>query len=302
MRLMRRAVIGVTVLAVAALSGCQSGGGGTGTGAADGREDRAQQRTAVVQALQTVAKKTEEAKSVRVESTMTVGGEDGVDMKMSGVMSWDPVAMDMTTTGGPTALTGGDPVEFRTLMVDNVVYVNLGEEAAQEFGGKPWLKMDLEKAAEESGDDQLLGMLTGDKSGMNQDPSQQMGLLLESPEIKRVGKETIDGVATEHYSGTLTVEEALDAGPSSDHLTAEEREELLSGMKEGGVEDMDLDVWVDERGYPVRFDMKMNMAGADFTISQHYSDYGTEVSVKAPPASQTADMTEMWAEEDGPGL
>ncbi len=300
MRLVRKAVLGVTVLALAALSGC--GAGGERADAADEGQERAQRPGAVVQALRTVARKTEEAKSVRVEQTISVDAEDGFEAKVSGVMSWDPVAMDLTTIGTSAAPRGRGPVEIRTVLVDNVVYVNLGEEAAREFGGKPWLKVDVEKAAEEAGDPQLLDrLLGGGQSTQQQNPHQRMGLLLESSDVERVGRQTLDGVVTEYYSGVLTVTESLERDPASDHLTAEEREELLGKLAEAGIEGLEIDIWVDERNYPVRIDTRMSMpgVGAEFTVSERYSDYGTPVSVTAPPADRTADMMELEAGPDG---
>ncbi|HZG04628.1 MAG TPA: hypothetical protein VE546_13835 [Streptomyces sp.] len=290
MRLIRKAALGATALTAAvALSGCSGGGSDKAAG-----ERNAEPRS-IVQALRAVAKKTDEARTAKVEMTMSMPGAAGGEMKMSGVTGWNPTVMDVTATGSALAQDGG-PGEMRMLWVDNVMYMQVDEESAESFGGKPWLKMDLQAMAEKSGDENLVKSMTGGLQDMNQDPAQQMGLLLDSPNIKRVGKETIDGVATEHYSGTLTMKEALEANSSTDFLTEEERKELLDGMEKSGVKGFDIEVWVDERDYPAKIDMTMDSPEGTMTISQRYSDYGTPVSVKAPPAGETTDLMEMFEE------
>jgi hypothetical protein len=288
MRLMRRTAFGTTALAVTAvLAGCSGDGGGGERAARDGGHPRS-----IVQALTAAAEKAGEARTARVELTMSVPGAGG-GMRMSGVTGWDPLVMDVTASGGMLAQAGG-PDEMRMLWVDDVMYMNVGEEGSEGFGGKPWVKMDLRAIAERSGDERALESMTGGLQDMNRSPSQQTALLLDSPSIERVGEEKVGGVPTEHYSGTLTMEEALAADSSSDHLTAEEREELLGAMEKSGVKGFDIDVWVDERDYPAKIDMTMDSPQGEITVSQTYSDYGTPVSVKAPPASETTDLMEAF--------
>jgi hypothetical protein len=294
MRLMRRTAFGTTALAVTALlAGCSGDGGGGERGARDG-EPRS-----IVQALTAAAERAGEARTARVELTMSVPGAGG-GMRMSGVTGWDPLVMDVTASGGMLGQAGG-PDEVRMLWVDDVMYMNVGEEGSEGFGGKPWVKMDLRAIAERSGDGRALESMTGGLQDMNRSPSQQTALLLDSPSIERVGEEKVGGVPTEHYSGTLTMEEALAADSSSDHLTAEEREELLGAMEKSGVKGFDIDVWVDERDYPAKIDMTMDSPQGEITVSQTYSDYGTPVSVRAPSASETTDLMEALEEIGGAG-
>lgn len=227
--------------------------------------------------------------------TMSMPGAVGGDMRMSGVMGWNPTAMDMTMEGGglPQATSSEG---MRVLWVDNVMYMHVGEEAGEQSGGKPWMKMDLQALADESGDEQLARSMTSSLENMNQDPARQMGLLLDSPDIRRVGEEKLDGVAVEHYKGTLTMEEALKADSSADYLTAEERETLLNGMEKSGVEGFDIEVWVDDRDFPVKTDMTMDSPQGEIVVSQTYSDFGVPVSVKAPPAGETVDFVEVLRE------
>ncbi|PJE98223.1 hypothetical protein CUT44_08105 [Streptomyces carminius] len=287
MRLIHKTALGVTALATAAvLTGCTGGGNDK----ASGGEPRS-----AVQALQAAAKKTEEAKSAKVEMTISMPEAAGGDMKMSGVLGWDPIVMDVTASGAAFAEQGA-PGEMRMLWVDDVMYMNAGEEA---IGGKPWLKMDFNamlKMAEESGEAGALDGMSKSIQNMNrQDPVKQMALLLGSPSIKRVGEEKVDGVDAERYSGTLTMKEALEASGSSlgDYLTEEEYKELLGNMEKSGVKGFDINAWVNEDDLPVKIDMKMDSPEGEIVMSQTYKDYGTSVSVQPPPAGETADMLQM---------
>lgn len=71
---------------------------------------------------------------------------------------------------------------------------------------------------------------------MNQDPAQQLALLLDSPNLKHLGAERIDGVASEHYKGTLTIDEMMKSNKMLDTLKPEERQQLLTNMKKTGVQ------------------------------------------------------------------
>ncbi|MFF4243972.1 hypothetical protein ACFYY2_05815 [Streptomyces sp. NPDC001822] len=70
-----------------------------------------------------------------------------------------------------------------------------------EMDGKRWMTMDLGAIAKASGNAAAQRQRTRGLEGMNQDPAQQPALLLESPNLKRVGAEKIGGVATQQGCG-----------------------------------------------------------------------------------------------------
>ena len=132
---------------------------------------------------------------------------------------------------------------------------------------------------------------------MNQDPAQQLALLLESPNLKHVGPQKIDGAQTQHYKGTLSFEEMLDANKSTDGLlSAKEREELIANVEKTGLKGYDTEVWVNEDNYPVRMVVGMKMPQGTMNMKADYSDYGAKAEVQAPPAKDTLDLMEMLSE------
>ncbi|MFI8322609.1 hypothetical protein [Streptomyces sp. NPDC085529] len=257
-----------------------------------------------LQALTAAYEKTSAAKAAKVTMTMTVEGvgADSGTMEMTGVQSWDPAAMDFTVKG--SMLSAGDPdapEQMRMLMLDNVMYVDMGEKQAAEMDGKRWMKLDLKAAAAESGDKALQKQMTGGLDSMNQDPSQQLALLLDSPNLTHVGAEKINGMETEHYKGTLTFEQMLAANESSKLLSKEEHDKLIENVKKTGLKGYETEVWVNKDGYPARMDVGMEMAEGKAQLRADYSDYGTKAAVQAPPADETVDLFQML-KDMGEGL
>ncbi|MDG4857245.1 hypothetical protein P8605_03600 [Streptomyces sp. T-3] len=291
---------GIAIVTTATLVGaaaCQSGGGTKDKGA--DAAPKFQSRAGAVKVLTAAYEKTAAAKSAKVEMTMKMpaGVEGGGDMKMSGVMGWDPTVMDMTMSG--SALAAGDPnapENIRMVWRDNVMYMDMGKAAAADMDGKRWMKMDLGAIAKESGDKALEKQMTGGLENMSQDPSQQMALLLESPNLKHLGSETVDGQKAAHYKGTLTVKEMLEANKSLDVLEKKDRDKLLENIEKTGIEGYDTEVWVNEDNYPVKMDVGMDTPQGKVQITQTYSEYGAKATVEAPPASQTFDLMEMMGE------
>lgn len=291
----RRTGVSVTVAAViAGVAGCQ---GAEQKPAADAPKEQVRPGAAVTQMLTAAYKKTAAAKSAKVHMTMEMPvATDGGTLEMSGTMGWGPAVMDMTMKGQAFQLSPDAPEQIRMVMLDDVMYMDMGAEAAAGMDGKRWMKMDLGALAKASGDAAAKSQMTRGMEGMNQDPAQQLALLLESPNLKHVGAEKIGAVDTQHYKGSLSVEEMLAANESLDVLTDEDRESLLANVEKSGIKGYDTEVWVNEDGYPMRMDVGMDTPQGEISIVADYSDYGADVAVTAPPAGATFDLMEMLEE------
>lgn len=308
--------VGVSLTAVAVVAGvagCQSDDSDAKkkTGSSSSK-DAPQSRSAVTDVLTAAYEKTAAAKSAKVSMTMSMpaaatGGAGG-DMEMSGVMGWDPMVMDMTMSGSAMQAEPDAPEKIRMVWVENAMYMDMGAEAAKDMDGKRWMKLDLAAAAEASGDPEATKELTGGMENMNQDPAQQLALLLDSPNVKHVGSEKVDGVEAQHYKGTLTVAEMLESNESLDVLSAKERKDLLANIEKSGIEGYDTEVWVNEDDYPVKMNVGMDSPQGEIKISARYSDYGAKASVQTPPAADTVDLFEMLGDlgaeagADGSGI
>lgn len=292
-RTVRRRV-GVSLAAVAVVAGAAGCQGGEKK--ADAPRDELQW-SSPTEVIQAAYEKTAAAKSARIHMTMSMPAVKGVgdvgEIEMSGVMGWNPGMMDITVKGGALGAAQGGAEQSRMVMLDNVMYMDMGEKAPEELGGKRWLKMDLKALAEKSGDAALQKQMTGSLDNMNQDPAKQLAMLLDSPNLKHIGPEKIDGVETQHYKGRLTIDEMVATNKSFTVLSEKEREELVARMKEGGLKAYDTEVWVNKDGYPVKMDIGMETPQGTVKLSATYSDYGTKADVQAPPVRETVDFLEM---------
>ncbi|SDM72995.1 LolA-like protein [Streptomyces wuyuanensis] len=301
----KRAGVSLTAVAVVVgVAGCQDGDGGGKKKAADSPQSAVQSQGEITKVIQAAYKKTSDAKSAKVRMTMTMpaGLEGGGTMEMSGVQGWDPGVLDVTMKG--SMLTAGDPdapSQVRMVMVDEAMYMEMGAKQAAEMDGKRWMKLDLKAAAEASGDKALQKQMTGSLENLNQDPAQQLALLLGSPSIKHIGAEKVDGVEAQHYKGTLTLQEMVDANKSFDVLSAEDRKKLVANVKKAGITGYDTEVWVNEDDYPVKMVVGMKMPQGTMNMTANYSDYGSAAAVEAPPAKDTFDLFEMLKELERSG-
>jgi hypothetical protein len=97
-----------------------------------------------------------------------------------------------------------------------------------------------------------------------QNPKQALARLKKLTSVRNVGDETIDGVSTTHYHGTARVEHAT------------------------------FDVWIGKGdGYVRRVQAAANDKNGNGHATVTFSDFGKVVTVSVPPASDTADGTNL---------
>ncbi|MET9950327.1 hypothetical protein ABZ135_02100 [Streptomyces sp. NPDC006339] len=290
----KRAGVALTATAVVTgVAGCQDGGDAEKAAEAPVKAG-AMGLGEVTKALTAAFRKTSEAKSAKVTMRIVIatpqGGEGSGAGTVSGVVGWNPSVADLTVSD--STLLAADPAgpqTSRMLMLGGAMYMDMGAERAAQMDGKRWMKIDLKAAAEASGDKALQKQMTAGLDNMNQDPSQQLALLVESPNVKHLGEEKINGVTVQHYKGELTVEEMVATNKNSP-LTAEQRKSVIAAAEKAGISGYDTELWVDKDNYPVRMTVKMQAAEALTTITADYSDYGAEAAVQAPPAEDTVDL------------
>ncbi|MGW2596816.1 hypothetical protein [Streptomyces klenkii] len=292
--------LSVSVTAVALLAGVAACGGdekgGKAASGAAAKSDRKPAAGVSVEALNTAFEKTRSAKSAKFTMTMKLPGLEGgtpLTLRSSGVMGWDPTVVDQRMTGAGLPAEDGAPAESHTITIGTATYTDVGPEGAAKNDGKRWLKLDLAAMAKESGGgSKAIEQLMGGGQGQSQDPAKQMALLKESPDVKLVGEETVDGKKARHYKGTLSPDEAMKSNKSLDGLGEKDRQELLDTIKEAGITKYDMDVWVGSDDLPVKLVMNMDTTKGRMEITQSLSDYGAKADVQAPPADQTVDLLE----------
>ncbi|WP_039937622.1 hypothetical protein [Streptomyces himastatinicus] len=184
---------------------------------------------------------------------------------------------------GDSAMTisaGGQKVEQR--VIDQVVYQKLpARQRAQIPGDKPWIKIDLKKAAAEQN--------SGSSNQIN-DPAQSasLGKGITDRNTEKVGTARVDGVKTTRYRVSVDIDKLAGGG----------------ALKRQAGSTVPMDIWLDDQGRIRRQQITMNLKPTDqadkttavpekMTVRTliEFSDFGTEVDPEVPSAGQTTDMT-----------
>ncbi|MDF2269177.1 hypothetical protein P2Q00_27590 [Streptomyces coacervatus] len=281
--------MGLSIAVVTALSGvaaCSSSDSSGGSGKASGKGAA---HVSPIAALRTAEKSTDSADSAKVESTTTIGSV--MSMKADGALGWGngiTGTVTITYTGGRTAdlmrQLGSTSMEARYL--PDAYYAKMGDKFAEQLGGKHWIRYgysDLAGLAGASG--------TALKDQMqNTTPNQSVKLLLASGDVKKVGTETVRGVNTTHYSGTVDV---ADLAAKNANLGASQLAALKKQLTKAGVTTETVDIWVDGQDLLVKKAEKGRTTNGAYTQTAYYSDYGVKVSATKPPASDTEDFKQL---------
>jgi hypothetical protein len=167
---------------------------------------------------------------------------------------------------------------------DYVVYVRLGQLASYLPGGGQWVKLDMSKLGKSAGVD--VGKLL---SGSQFQPTDLLAMLKsEGATIHKVGSAQVDGTSTTHYRVVVDLAKALQA------------KGLTSPMLAGYASQMPKvpeDVWIGNDGLvrKVRVSYGLTQQGKHVHVgmTMNLSDYGTHVTIAAPPSGQVFDATQL---------
>jgi predicted small lipoprotein YifL len=240
------------------------------------------------------ASKTTEAGSSRVafETTMQFFGKD-MSFSADGLFDYDDSTGSMTLDVGsilPIAGVG----QFELRIVDEKIYMRLPSLMGLGLPtDKEWVSLEPGKALEGAG----FGGF--DPSSMQQDPAQLLRLLRASSEVTEAGTARIRGVETTRYTAKLDLRKSIEASAEELELTAEQRallrqaaEQLVDQVE---TETLPVEVYIDDDGLLRRLalDLSMSAEGQRLSMKQttDFYDFGVDVDVKAPPASQVFDLT-----------
>ena len=231
------------------------------------------------------------AQTVQLRGTTSLAGLG--DVHLTGAEQFAPsVAADlkMTFSGSQLAAMSNGPMEI--ILKDNIGYLNLGTLGAQLTNGKQWLKLDLSSVATLPGSTGSLSSLS--KVNQNADPAQQMRLLLASGDLKRVGTETVDGVKSTHYTGTVDPVRVVQQHAGS-NLTPDDVSKLKDALQQAGITSENIDLWLSQAtSLPVEIKVSANSTTAgQIATDLHFSDWGRPVSITAPPDDQVVDISQL---------
>jgi hypothetical protein len=126
---------------------------------------------------------------------------------------------------------------------------------------------------------------------MNQNPAQSLDLLRAAGQVSQIGSDTIDGVAVTQYHATVDLNKAL-------QLRGVSQAGIRRLLEFGAPTDIPIDVWIGKsdglvRKLQMNYDLTQSGRPVSTLTTLNLSDWGTDVSVKAPPPDQVFDATDL---------
>ena len=265
----RWAVAGV--LMVGLVAGCGAGGiAGSSSGGRDPRD-----------ALTDSSGKAQQAGSARYIGTATGLGQP---INFQGTLSWkDSLTGEMTMTG--SGLPGGGAVRI----TEDALYTSIPSGLPGPMAGKRWGKFSYDDMATVFGP---VGKMFG--AALTQtNPVRSAAMLRQAGDLKLVGEEQRNGVATRHFAGTLELAKLVEDLKLG--LTDEVIAQLRSEYQKTGISSEQLDVWLDEQNLPVHVEAKTtDSTGGEIVYAADYSDYGQPRQISPPSADEVYDLGEHW--------
>ncbi|MBQ1094869.1 DUF1396 domain-containing protein [Streptomyces sp. b94] len=258
--------------------------GAVGCSKGDGAEESPKMTPAA--AVAKAAKNTEEIDSLRYRMTGRAPEEGRV--KAEAEMQIKPtLAMSMKMT----ALDQGADAEAEIRLVDKAMYIGGGAEAAKEMDGKSWIKFDLSALGADKELNQLGGASQADKN-----PAAESTFLTGAKDVEKVGTETVDGVQTTHYKGTVTLADLEKSIGDEDKDTREKRQKSIEQYEKVGVDKITMDMWIDGDDRTKQFRMRGDADKGPLDMTITFLGFNEPVKVTAPPAKDTVDLAEMMRE------
>ena len=242
-----------------ALAACGGGGGGALS----------------LDPVASAAEKTAKQGSTKVTFTMVGGGINGTG---KGVFDNDGSSGRMTMD----IAARGRSVHMDAITEGFVLYMKspLFQSRPGFPKDKEWVEIDLEKAAKSVGID--LGSI------QDVGPRRTLSFLRGSTgKPKKVGKETIRGVVTTHYSATVDLQTAADKASGS---TAKSLRKLIELT---GTKTIPVDVWIDghdlvrKESYAQRFTAN----GPAVRLTEVMYGFGPTIDIAAPPSDKVFNAT-----------
>ncbi|MFC6879890.1 MULTISPECIES: LppX_LprAFG lipoprotein [Actinomadura] len=267
---------GTAVGAALLLSGC-GGDGSSGTTTEN-------MKLSAGEALLKSSQKTGQADTFKADLTVNDTGDGGGSVHATGQFRLSPelsfsAKLDDFARGGQSV----PAVKGQAIFKDDVLYARVPQLAQFVAGGKPWLKIDVNQMSQRTGFD-VKGLID---QVQRVNPAEQTKMFTGSKDARRVGEETVDGVKTIHYTGTVTVQDALN------RLDAQARQKVSTWFPSGAAnEKISFDLWTDGDNLPRKLVSKGTAKnGQSGTVQVLYSDYGKSFGVNPPPSDQVGNLS-----------
>lgn len=192
-----------------------------------------------------------------------------------------------------SALLGSSTIRIQEITHGLTFYMKLPAALAGSSAqhGKPWMKIDLARAASAAGIPGLSSLVSNPSSS---DPSQFLRYLrATSGHVTKVGAQQIDGFRTTEYRATINLDKVPAAEPSASR--AQVRQTIAALEQAGHIHAMPVTVWIDGQNLVRRmaFSFRETVSGEPLAARMRIDipQYGPQPAPQLPPASQVTDVT-----------
>jgi hypothetical protein len=268
----------VALVLVAVLTACGSPSGSRASG-----RSRVVTAALVTAAADTAAS----ARSAKISGELSISmGSKDVTVPIDGAIDFVHDAAELRVDmSGADGLTGGARVSgaMDIRMVDGAMYMNvgsmLGSRAGAMLHGKDWVSVDISQAAAQGG---------------TENPADMLQSLRGAGDVRAVGEADVDGTPTTRYHAEIDLQRAVAKVP------ARYRDLAAKGMRMFGAS-FPIDVWIDAHGLPRRIaiDIDLSFLGGRVSERIDFRDYGSDVTIEAPPADRVQSMADFQRGANG---
>jgi hypothetical protein len=261
----RAAAAGLSAAALIVLAACSSGGGGPASTASTPLTPR--------QALLAAASHAQKVTSA--SETLTVRDSGAQNATTAGTIQFQRrPTLQASETLNTTA--AGKTTQIKVILTGTAIYLHEAALAGQL--GKPWLKLDL--SALNGTDLASIAQLAHSLQG--NDFANQTQLLAVAKNVHVAGTQTVDGVATTEYAGSVRAAQALKTLPASFRKAMGPELQVLGN----GI--ISFHVWIDGQHHTRKIIDVETVNGETINSTVLITAINQPVHITIPPASQTA--------------
>jgi hypothetical protein len=202
------------------------------------------------------------------------------------------VSMELGGIPQLAAVLGSSTIRVDEIVNGLTIYLKLPSAlTGGQQHGKPWMKIDLGKAASAAGMSGLSSLIDNPTST---DPSQFLRYLrATSGSVKKVGSGSVDGFQTTEYRATIDLDRVPNAEPAASRAAV--RQTITELEQAGHIHSLPITVWIDGQNLVRRmaFSLNESVSGESLAVKMRIDipQYGPQPPPQLPPASQVTDVT-----------
>jgi hypothetical protein len=182
---------------------------------------------------------------------------------------------------------GRSTLQIEEIIKGVTIYVKLPPAITSKLpSGAPWLKIDLAKAG-------VPGLSSFAGTPASSDPSQMLQYLRAAGDVSNRGTERINGVPTNRYHATVSLDRVADALPASARNAA--RRSIAALERVTHTHELPVDAWIDGAHLVRRIQMSFKASAQGQTVDAlttiDIPEYGPQPAPVLPPADQVTDAS-----------